>query len=216
MVRGGALCFVLVPGGFPCCAHLCIAPLCRVSLRARIGLCVSWCPFSRAALGLFWCWVSSCCVMCLGVRCVVVCCVVALCFGALGWMLVCGVRYSCSMLCVVVCRLVALYNTLCCAPLFCRWLWCCVPCYRVCCRVLCLGVAWCCGFVLLVALRSSIVVPCVASFVAVFPRFCGGVFVVVFCGAALCCCDRCCVVFGYVFRLGTWCCCVVVWRCTVV
>ena len=101
--------------GSPCCAHLCVAPLCRVSLRAHIGLCVSWCPFSRVALGLFWCWVSSCCVMCLGVRCVVVCCVVALCFGALGWTLVCGVRYRCSMLCAVVCRLFALYNTLCCA-----------------------------------------------------------------------------------------------------
>ena len=147
-------------GGSPCCAHLCVAPLRRVSLRVSIGLCVSWCPFSRVALGLFWCWVSSCCVMCLGMRCVLMCCVVALCFGALGWTLVCGVRYCCSMLCVVVCRLVALYNTLCCAPSFCRWLWCYVPCCRVCCRVLCLGIAWCCGFVLLVALRSSIVVPC--------------------------------------------------------
>ena len=62
-MRCDVSCLVLVPGGSPGCAHLCVALLCSVSLRACIGLCVSWCPFLRVASGLVWCWVSSCPVM---------------------------------------------------------------------------------------------------------------------------------------------------------
>ena len=132
--------------GSPGCAHLCVVLLCCVSLRACIGLCVSWCPFLRVASGLIWCWVSSCRVMCRGACCVVACCVVLLCFGALGWTLVCGVGHCFTVLCVVTCRFVALYSMLRCAPLLSCWLWISFCCCRVCCCVLCLGVAWCCCF----------------------------------------------------------------------
>ena len=108
--------------GSPGRSHLCVALLCCVSLRACIGLCVSWCPFLRVASGLVWCWVSSCRVMCRGACCVVACCFVVLIFGALGWTLVCGVGHCFTVLFVVTCRSVALYSMLRCTRLLSRWL----------------------------------------------------------------------------------------------
>ena len=149
-------------------------------------------------------------VLCRGVCCVVACCVVVLCFGALGCMLVCGVKRCHTVLCVVTWRFVALYSTLRCVMAY--------RCLVVCCGLVFLVVGLviaCCvsalrGVVFLFCGLCSIGVPCssvrlclVVLFGEALPWLCGGVLVTVLCCVVLCCCEWCCVVLGYVLCLGS-------------
>ena len=166
--------------------------------------CVSWCPFSRVALVLFWCWVLSCCVMCFG-RVALWCAVLSRCV-VLRWV---------GRWCVESGTVVQ-----CCVFLFVGWLRCitrCVAhrCFAVGCgvvfRVVGFVVRWCVS-----ALRCVVFLSCWLRYVA--PLWCHGaplgdvvwrglsrfsrVFVVE-CSLWCVVVPRCVVVIGVVWCLGT-------------